>query len=252
MATVVLVLAGLVAGSFVSAWLHRLRTGASVAVGRSACPSCGHQLAWYDLVPLASWLLLRGRCRYCRQAISWQYPALEVALAVLFAFAPLGAGWIPVAVHLSASVLLLAAAVYDARWMELPDGVSWLLLATAGLRLVGMGLSTGEWAAVLVNAILGAVVAGGFFGLQYIVSRGRWIGSGDVILGAAAGLLVGWPGGLLALVVAYVVGGAVAAPLLAMRRRVWASAVAFGPFIALGTWVALRFGSSLVQTLGWV
>lgn len=251
MATLVLVVAGSVAGSFVSAWLHRLRTGASVAVGRSACPSCGHQLAWYDLLPLASWLMLRGRCRYCSQRISWQYPALELTLALLFALAPVGAGGVAVAVYLAASLLLVAAATYDARWMELPDSISWLLLAIGVLRLVGDSLGTGEWGSVLLNGIVGAAVAGGFFGLQYLLSRGRWIGSGDVILGVAAGLLVGWPGSLLALVVAYVVGGVVATPLLAMKRRGWSSAVAFGPFIALGTWVALRYGQPLTQLLGW-
>lgn len=251
MATFVLILGGLVAGSFVSAWLHRLRTGVSVAVGRSACPRCGHQLAWFDLLPVASWLMLRGRCRYCREPISWQYPALELALALLFSLTPLGAGWVAAAVYLAASLLLVAAATYDARWMELPDLVSWMLLAIGALRLIGDGTLTGEWGAVLLNGFVGAAVAGGFFGLQYFASRGRWIGSGDVILGVAAGLLVGWPGSLLALVVAYVVGGIVATPLLAMKRRGWSSAVAFGPFIALGTWVALRYGQPLTQALGW-
>lgn len=251
MATVILVLAGLVAGSFVSAWLHRLRTGASVAVGRSACPSCSHQLAWYDLLPVASWLLLSGRCRYCRQPISWQYPALEVTLAALFALAPLGWGSVALVAYLAACLLLVAAAAYDARWMELPDSISWLLLATAALRIVGDGLATGQWGAVLLNALVGAATAGGFFGLQYVASRGRWIGSGDIILGAAAGLLVGWPGSLLVLVVAYVTGGIVATPLLLLRRRGWNTAVAFGPFIALGTWAALRFGSGLMTWLGW-
>ncbi len=251
MLTVFLILAGLVAGSFVSAWLHRLHTGASVVVGRSACPSCGHKLAWYDLLPVVSWILLVGRCRYCRQPISWQYPALEVTLAVLFALAPLGGSTVALVVYLVASILLVATAVYDARWMELPDLVSWLLIAAGVLRILGDGLTTGAWSAVLLNALAGAAVAGGFFALQYVASRGKWIGSGDIILGAAAGLLVGWPGSLLVLVVAYVVGGAVAAPLLAMRRRGWSSAVAFGPFIALGTWVALRFGSGLMGWLGW-
>ncbi len=252
MATVVLAIAGLVAGSFVSAWLHRLRTGTSVVVGRSACPSCGHQLAWYDLLPVASWLMLRGRCRYCSQPISWQYPALELALAILFVLAPLGSGAIAVAAYLAACLLLVAAATYDARWMELPDIISWLLVAAGVLRIIGVALASGTWAPVLLNAALGAAVAGGFFALQYLVSRGRWIGSGDIILGAAAGLLVGWPGSLLVLVVAYVVGGAVAVPLLALRRRGWSTAVAFGPFIAVGTWVAMRFGTQLTQLLGWV
>ncbi len=251
MATAILVLAGLVAGSFVSAWLHRLRTGASVAVGRSACPSCGHQLAWYDLLPVASWLFLGGRCRYCRQPVSWQYPALEVVLAVLFALAPLGSGALVAAAYLVASLLLVAAATYDARWMELPDIISWLLVVAVALRIVGDGQATGAWVPVLLNAAVGAAVAGGFFGVQYVASRGRWIGSGDIILGAAAGLLVGWPGSLLALVVAYVVGGAVAVPLLALRRRGWSTAVAFGPFIAFGTLVAMRFGTQLTQLLGW-
>jgi prepilin signal peptidase PulO-like enzyme (type II secretory pathway) len=165
--------------------------------------------------------------------------------------APLGSGWIAVAAYLAACFLLVAAATYDAHWMELPDIISWLLFAAGALRIIGDGLTSGAWGPVLLNAALGAAVAGGFFGLQYVASRGRWIGSGDIILGAAAGLLVGWPGSLLALVVAYVAGAAVAVPLLAMRRRGWSTAVAFGPFIAVGTLVAMTFGPELTQLLGW-
>lgn len=251
MATAILTLAGLVAGSFVSAWVHRMRTGASVVSGRSACPSCSHQLAWYDLLPVASWLALRGRCRYCSQPISWQYPAIELTLAGAFALAPLGAGTFGVAAYLAACVLLVAAAVYDARWMELPDLVSYLLLGAAALHLASLGLVTGEWAAVAMNALMGAAVVGGFFGLQHALSHGRWIGSGDILLGLAVGLLVGWPAGLLALLVAYVGGSLAAVAMLAWRRRGWGSAVPFGPFIALGGFVALRFGGTLVGWLGW-
>src|SRR3989338_289622 len=133
MSTLVLVILGLVAGSFISAWLHRLRTGASITVGRSACPNCEHQLAWYDLVPLMSWLLLRGRCRYCSKSISWQYPALELLCALLFLLAPLSQGLLVTGTYLVAVILLVAAAVYDSRWMELPDYFSFML---AGLAVI--------------------------------------------------------------------------------------------------------------------
>jgi leader peptidase (prepilin peptidase)/N-methyltransferase len=173
-------------------------------------------------------------------------------MALLFVLAPLGSGWAAAAVYLAAAVLLAAAAVFDARWMELPDTFSWMLAGLALLRLAALGWGTDDWGALVVNSLVGLAVGAGFFGLQYLASRGKWIGSGDILLGASLGLLLGWPATSLALVLAYVAGALAAVPLLAGRSRGWSSAVAFGPFLAFGGLAALRFGSGLMQWLGWV
>jgi prepilin signal peptidase PulO-like enzyme (type II secretory pathway) len=202
-------------------------------------------------MPLISWLILRGRCRYCEKVISWQYPALELICALLFLLAPLSQGWLATGTYLVAVILLVAASVYDARWMELPDYFSWMLAGLAVIHVIALALS-GGWLLLTINSLVGAAVGAGFFGLQYVASRGRWIGSGDIILGSSLGLLLGWPGILLALVVAYVTGGLAAVPLLIAKKRGWGSALAFGPFLAFGGLVALRFGTRLMEVLGWM
>ena len=154
---VILIAFGLCAGSFVSAVVWRVRkqeTGnkkqeLSILKGRSQCPHCCHVLAWHDLIPLFSWLSLRGRCRYCSQPISWQYPLTELAavgiFTVSYAYWPGGVygvgDWVVLITWLITSVGLLALLVYDLKWMLLPNRILYPTLAiAAGGRLVnGIG-----------------------------------------------------------------------------------------------------------------
>lgn len=255
MLIIILIVLGLIGGSFLSAWLHRLHTGTSVLKGRSQCPNCGHQLVWPDLIPVVSWVMLKGKCRYCQQPISWQYPALEIVLAMVLALGAIGsaalAGW-PLVIYMLISILLMAVAVYDLRWMQLPDIITLLIAGVGVVNIIHNAIAAGQWWwAPVWTAFIGAVAGVIFFGLQYVISKGKWIGSGDIMLGAAIGLLLGWPGILLALLIAYLVGSVVAVILLLLKRRQWGSALAFGPFLALGAWVVVRWGGTLMTWLGW-
>jgi prepilin signal peptidase PulO-like enzyme (type II secretory pathway) len=150
---VYLAVIGLCAGSFINAWVWRLhqqskikspksKNNLSIVKGRSVCPSCRHQLAWYDLIPLISWLVLKARCRYCKKPISYQYPIVEALTSLIFAFSyvfwpqtvHLNGQWLLLITWLAASVGLIALAVYDLRWMLLPNRILYpiLVLAVAG------------------------------------------------------------------------------------------------------------------------
>src|SRR3990167_681571 len=146
---VLVVLLGLVAGSFVNAWVWRRRqleikkqNRLSVVSGRSQCPDCGHQLSAKDLVPVISWLWLRGRCRYCKKPISRQYPIVELLTAAVFVLSyyywPGGVetigDWLSLSLWLLSLIGLVALAVYDSRWLILPNQI---IYPTLFITIVG-------------------------------------------------------------------------------------------------------------------
>ncbi len=244
-------------GSFINAFVFRHAAGKSVVRGRSACMRCGHSLSARDLVPVASWLLLRGRCRWCRGRISAQYPAVEAATAVLFLLAffsaeqscPYEGGacslfvialWFFIAVF-------IAVFVYDARFMVIPDTITLPAIALgAALQLFFLwekgALSVSS---VGTQIILPAAVAGGFFLVQFIVSKGAWIGGGDIRLGALIGVAVGWPAAVEVLLLAYMAGAIVSLALVAFRIKTMQSHIPFGTFLSAAAVFVLVRGDSV-------
>lgn len=239
---------GAALGSFVTAMVWRLRTGRTVVMDRSRCEGCLRPLPARDLIPLVSWLLLRGRCRYCGVRIGVSAIVVEAALAAVFIVSLRAWPWMwsdPRAVWLfvlwlAFVVVLAALAVYDARWLRLPNRLLLVLvpfgLAGAALRV---GLSEPFTAGNYVRHVLaGAAVLGGVYALAYLVSGGRWVGSGDIVLGASTGALLGWQGSLIALTVANALGVVVVLALVAVRRRRLHEPAPLGPFLAAGVVVA--------------
>ncbi len=235
---------GAIMGSFVNALSLRLIAKEPYVFVRSKCPHCGHVLGPLDLVPLLSFVALRRQCRYCGKSIAWHYFATELAVALLFLAVALKFGATVlggfVAVELTALAVLFLT---DLRAHILPDEVSLPAIALAILGVLYFHHPLGA-------AALGAGVGGGFFLLQYLASRGKWIGGGDVRLGFLLGLLLGWPETLVALFLAYVAGGTVAAAMLATKRTGWGSHLPFGTFLAFATAVAWFFGPQLLKWYG--
>lgn len=236
------VVAGLVVGSFLNVVILRTRVKTSVADGRSKCISCQTALSVRDLVPVLSFCALRGKCRSCKVPISIQYPLVELSAGVLFLLAFLsdgfGLSFVRDAVFISTLVVIF---VFDLRYMEIPDRftVPAMVFALAANLYLGVGI---------VSLGLGALVGGGFFLMQYVLSKGKWIGGGDIRLGALMGLMLGLPSTIAALFVAYVVGAIYAAWLLATGRAKGESQVPFGTFLAVATIAAMFFGDRIV---GW-
>lgn len=200
---------GLIVGSFLNVLI--LRTGTDEGVGgRSRCPRCRHQLAWYDLVPVLSWAVLGGRCRYCRTPISIQYPLVEAGTAALFyAFA---ASWIPPSVLAPALAILalyVAITVFDLHHSLIPDEWNY---AAAALALV-YGYQTYGAAEPISFVLAGPVAALPLFSL-WAYSRGAWMGFGDVKLALSFGWILGPLYGFIAVMFAFVIGAAVSLGIL--------------------------------------
>lgn len=258
MIIVALIILGLSFGSFVGALTWRLKTKRDFVKERSVCEQCKHELAWYDLIPLLSWLSLMGKCRYCSKSIGFTPLLLELTTASLFIisyiFWPYGLvtvlDWIAFTSWLAVVVAFIALAVYDLRWMLLPDN---LMIPAAALALTTNTLiflqqDVGIW--LFVRDIIAAlVVGGGFFWLLHIVSRGKWIGGGDITLGATFGLLLGAKKTFLALIIGFYSATLLILPLLAVRLISRKTRIPFGPFLIFGAYLAFLFGEELFSVL---
>jgi prepilin signal peptidase PulO-like enzyme (type II secretory pathway) len=233
-------------GSFVNALVWRTRERLPLFIrARSMCPQCRTQIFWHDNIPVISFVVLRGHCRSCRAPIALSYPATEAAVGALFliagAFHRVGAfGFTPELVRdLMLVVLLATVFLYDLRYREILDRFT---LAPAA-ALFAAALFFG-WDSAGSMAI-GASVGGGFFLVQYLVSRGRWIGGGDIRLGAFMGVILGWPLILVALFVSYVLGAAVSILLLLLKKKTLADETPFGTYLTIGTIAAMFWGDRL-------
>ncbi len=231
---------GLCTGSFLNVVIARLPQGKNIVFPRSACPRCGHLIAWYDNIPVASWLVLRGRCRSCGGPISWRYPAVEALTAGLFALALLrfGAGPDLIVGLLFLGALLVITGI-DLDHQIIPDEITVPGIAVGLLA----NLVTGRvpW----LDSLLGIGVAGGVFFVIILLSRGG-MGGGDMKLGAMMGAFLGWKLGILAVLLGVLSGGLVAVVLLALGRKGRKDAVPFGPFLALGGAVSLLWGEPIL------
>jgi len=245
-------LLGLMIGSAINAVVWRLYVGRKWTRGRSMCPDCEHQLAARDLVPVMSWLWLRGNCRYCHKHISWQYPVVELLTAVLFGLsaavlAPstLG-GFILLGFWLVILTLLIILAVYDARWLILPDTVMVPTIAVALVYVTAAALLTHSHQ-VALGAFEAAVVAGGGFWLLVMVTKGRAMGGGDVKLAFAMGLILGAQGTAVGLLVAFNTAALVGVVLIVSKLKGRKDQIPFGPYLVGGTIVAFLFARPIVD-----
>lgn len=232
---------GLGIGSFLNVVILRVHSQEALT-GRSRCPHCQTQLHWYELFPVLSFVVLGGRCGTCCTAISWQYPLVELitaALTVLFTVIYWG-DWLRLGLLLPVVFILVVMFVYDAKYYLIPDLFS--LPALGYAIIVSLVLGLAWW-----QVGLGIVIGGGLFIAQYVVSRGKWVGGGDIRLGAVMGACLGWPNILAALFIAYVVGASVAIPLLLSKQKQLNDRLPFGTFLAVATIASLLWGDTLVS-----
>lgn len=242
---------GLIVGSAINAFVFRLREKnmRGFLTGRSQCPQCRHLLTARDLIPLVSFAMLRGSCRHCDAKISPHYPIVELTTAVAFGIVTLFVGVTNIS-HLIAALVfvtvLIVIATYDALWGEIPDEVSLPAIVAASLASV-THLTPIDWQTSLISL----VVCGGFFLTLWLVSAGRWMGGGDVRLGALIGAFLGWEVGLLAIFIACAVGSIIGiVTLIATRRKKHFGsglAICFAPSLAIGSIIALIVGEKLLR-----
>ena len=239
---------GNIIGSFLNVVILRHNTGRGLE-GRSQCFSCGKKLHWYELVPLWSWVVQRGRCRGCKSSISSQYPLVELSVGLLFLFSYLtwGATWLAVVSGLVWSILTIIF-VYDLRHKIIPDAWSvWLFFSALLFVLVENGFDFGP---SLGHRISAGILLGLPFAFLWLVSRGRWLGLGDAKLAVGLGVWLGLCRGIDAIALAFIVGAVVGVIILTaekivkkkqVREHSWLARLAavghevpFAPFMILG------------------
>ena len=248
-----LAILGLLFGSFVNALVWRLHEKRNWVSERSECPHCHHVLAPKDLVPVLSWLWLGGKCRYCRKPIP-DSPLVELATASLFVVSYLfwpqplqGGEWFVFSCWMIFLVGFVALAVYDLKWFLLPNVIVFPLIGLAFAHVIGKLLLGGGWQEAL-GSLAGAGVMSGLFYLIFALSKGQWIGFGDVKLAIVLGILAGGVlPALLVLFVASVLGTLVSLPLVLAGRANRKSRLPFGPMLITGTVVVVLFGQAIID-----
>ena len=228
----------------------------SLTSDRSRCLSCHHQLAWYDLVPFVSWLSTKGRCRYCKKHIGYFEPLIEIGVAAYFIlsfmFWPFDLG---TAVEVSRFVVWLLSGVmlailfaYDAKWFLLPDRIIVPLIGVSVLY-AGLGLTNeGDLVGALLSMGGAIAILSGLYLLLWFLSKGAWIGFGDVKLGVALGLLLGqWELAFLALFLANFIGCLIVIPGLVTKKLSRTTQVPFGPMLIAGFFLAALFGTPFIS-----
>lgn len=212
-------------------------------------------LAWYDLLPIVSWVMLRGKCRYCKKPISWQYPAVELITSGLFVGSylawPYGfdaASWTLFALWLVFLLGFIALAVYDLKWMELPNKLVYPLIGLAIAQVFVKSAVNGNFVGSIAGAFLGFAVIGGLFYGLFQLSGGKWIGGGDVKLAFMIGPLVGGVAeATMVIFFASVLGTLVSLPLMANKSLRISSRIPFGPFLLVATIIVYLYGESIIN-----
>lgn len=232
-------LLGLVFGSFYNVCIYRIQSEESIVKGRSHCQSCQHELSFFDLVPVFSYLFLRGRCRYCHQKISLRYPFVELLTAFLFiaVFYNFGFSWDTLLYLIMISVLIMLSFV-DFDTMLIRDRFIILLLG-CGIALIALHPEQ------LYNSLIGSfIISVPLFLVAYLT---KGIGYGDVKLMAVCGLILGWQRIILAMILGAIFASLVALPQMITGKKSGKDEMPLGPYLALGIVVSLFFGSSLIS-----
>jgi leader peptidase (prepilin peptidase)/N-methyltransferase len=222
---------------------------ADLVASRSRCPVCGHQLSWWENIPLVSFIVLRGRCRSCRTAISWQYPVVELVTgiataAVVWHYGPTASALVAVV----ATWMLIALTGIDLRTQLLPDQIT-LPLLWLGLLAGVAGLMVDARTAIL-GAAAGYLVLWSVYWAFKLLTGKEGMGYGDFKLLGALGAFVGWQGIVPILLMSSVIGAITGSIWLALRGRDRATPIPFGPYLAAAGWVQLLWGQQILDAYG--
>ncbi|GMU74460.1 MAG: prepilin peptidase [Candidatus Campbellbacteria bacterium] len=248
---------GACVGSFLNVVILRYNTGRGIN-GRSGCAVCGAQLRWFELIPIVSFFVQKGRCRTCHSSVSWQYPLVEILTGALFValYALYAPEWMLLALYAVEWSLLVVIVVYDMRHKIIPDPFVFAFCALALLSIFlspgwGFSVPSNFWSALSAGPLLAAP-----FALLWLVSGGRWMGFGDAKLALGMGWMLGIAQGLSALVLSFWVGAIVSigiilyerygAPHAALSRThgrlTMKSEIPFAPFLIIGLALVFFFG----------
>lgn len=235
---------GIVIGSFLNACIYRIPRQENIVITRSHCMKCGTTLHARDLIPVFSYIFLGGKCRYCREKVSLQYPFVEILNGILWVVTFLLVGD-PVKSILYCLMIsgLIVLSVIDWRTFEIPFGINVYLFVIGLIREIMDGIS--------ISILLDFALVSGFLLFLFLITRGRGIGGGDIKLMAAVGLILGWK----LTVVAFFFGCLYGSVIHIIRMKVSKAehVLAMGPYLSAGIITAVWFGTKILEwyTAGW-
>ena len=246
-------LLGLLVGAVMNAKILRSEESMSFTTNRR-CGVCAIPTSSVEMLPIAGYMAMRGRCRSCKAVVPWQYPATELAVGILFGLFAARAllhvelpGFVlpnEVLVLFVRDALMTCALalvfMFDYRASVIPDRVTIPAIIVALIFNLWLGMDVGMM-------LLGGLIIGGFFAIQYLLSSGKWVGGGDIRMGLLMGFLLGPILGIVGLFLSYVFGAIIGIGLILTKRRTIDSHVPFGTFLALATFVCMLFGERLVN-----
>ncbi len=233
--------------------LRIVNDGKRDGLDRSVCLSCGVKLAWYDLFPLLSWLINKGKCRNCKKFIGYSEILIEIILGLMFLasymFWPYYLGdaysWLTFVFWLAICVVMIGLIVYDYRWMILPDLLNWTFNILALIYAISLYLSG---VLAVVDLIAGLILLVGLYLTLYLISKGKWIGFGDVKLSLGLALLLhDWRMVVLMIFLANFSALIYILPTYIAGKINRKSHLPYGPFLLFSTFIVVLFGSKLLQ-----
>ena len=236
---------GVLIGSFLNVCIIRLPEHRTIITEPSHCVNCNYRLKWYDLIPLVSWLVLKGKCRNCGKPISIQYPIIEAVNGIAWMLIFVIRGFEYDLVYDGTSLCycalfsaLLVLSVIDFRTLEIPLGCN-IFILTVGLIHLAMDYS--NWSLY----VIGLIAVSLFLYIIYVVSKGRGIGGGDVKLMAACGLLLGWKLNIVAFLLGCVLGSVI--HIIRMKISKEDNVLAMGPYLSMGVMIAALWGDRILE-----
>jgi prepilin signal peptidase PulO-like enzyme (type II secretory pathway) len=233
---------GLVFGSFINAVVWRLRKHKKIVFDTSECVNCHHKLGFWDLIPVLSFLYLRGKCRYCEKKISLQYPIVELFTGFgLFFVSEYGFGLLEDIWLSGIFILGVLIFLYDLKYFLILDR-----FIAIGIIWIFVGLIFFQKSNFVENFLVATIIFLFFFSI-YFFSKGKWMGGGDSKLGFLIGLWLGWPLGVLSIFLASVLGSVWGLSLVASNMAKMKSRIPFGPFMVIGAWISYFFGGQIIN-----
>ncbi len=256
MIQIIVFLLGLSIGSFLNCIIYRLEKNQKPS-GRSYCPKCKHTLSYKDLVPLFSYILLKGKCRYCHKKISIEYPLVEFATGVLFVMVFYLSGFLEIVnysffdiftlVYLFVVLFfLILIFVYDLKHFIIPDFANFSLIIISFTYLAVYSFLENN-IDIFINGLLSALAVFLFFFAIFFFTKGKGMGFGDVKFVIFMGFFLGFPNILVANFVSFLFGAIIGLLLIAVQKKKMKSQIPFGPFLIFGTLVAYFFGDEIIR-----
>jgi len=238
---------GLIIGSFLNVVVSRGIKNENLG-GRSYCDNCGKILAWYELMPILSYFIQRGKCRSCGFKIPLQYFLIELSTALLFVLTYIKfshSGNFSFIYYLITISFWIVLFIFDCKYYAIPDKIIFSAIGFSLLYTVFLILTNTQ---NILDIIYSVLISTSLFLVLVVVSKEKWMGWGDVLLGIFLGLFLSdWQYALLALILSFIIGGMFAIILMLLRQKKFGDKLPFGPFLITGALIALFFGNQIIS-----